>query len=214
MLERHRPAFETMQPEAAAYVWSKAHERWPSRVPALNGSDVTGSSLFDAACRANLFTAELAITLAADPAPLASQALEAIVGHPLNRSPSAPPPPETDEALRARVLSVDPSAARVVLVSRGRELEAIAASLGISRLFASREQPGAPKKARERKVRDPRVVLSVAPNPRKIGTAAHQHFSCWREGDTVDECIKRGLPPRYITKSVRKGWVKLGKARR
>ena len=215
MLDRHRPAFEIMQPEAAAYVWAKAHARWPHRLPPLNGHGPSGAELFEAAQKARLFTAELAITLAADPTPLAAQALEAIVGHPLTRAPSAAPPPETDEALRARILSVDRSATRAVMGARGAALDSVAAGFGLSRLNAE-GQLGAPrpKKVRERRVSDPRIVELVAPNPRRPGTAAHQHYACWRVGDTVDQCIARGLPPRYVTKSVRKGWVRLGRMKK
>lgn len=169
MLDRYRAQYDALPPLAVAYLWAAAHARHPT-LPAPNGHSASGGHLFDAALVAGLFQAEVVMSVADDPSPDATAALEAFVGHPLR----APPPPiKTTEA-------AGPKPAR---------------------------------QQRERTVRDPRVVTSVAPNPRKEGTAAHEGYACWRVGDTVEECIARGLPPRYVRKDVVKGRVVIGDPR-
>jgi cation diffusion facilitator CzcD-associated flavoprotein CzcO len=157
------------------------------------------------------------MALASDPTPLGLQALEALVGRPLTRAPDPSPRAETDEALRARAMLVAKTAEerRNIALMRGANLDATAAGYGLTRLNASPEQVA--KRAeivRKRRVRDPRVVEWVAPNPRRPGTKAYVAFACWRAGDTVDQCLERGLPARYVGKSVKKGWVKLGAIRK
>lgn len=73
-------------------------------------------------------------------------------------------------------------------------------------------EPKASGRGRAKKVApsDGRTVLTVAPNPRQEGSAAYAGYACWREGSTVDECVARGLPRRYVTKDVRLGRVVLG----
>lgn len=73
-----------------------------------------------------------------------------------------------------------------------------------------RSAPAGKRPRRQITRRDPRPVLRVAPNPRKEGTAAHAGYACWRAGDTVDECIARGLPRRYVRKDTARGRVDLG----
>lgn len=68
--------------------------------------------------------------------------------------------------------------------------------------------------SKKRTVSDPRVVLTVAANPRREGTAAHAGYDCWAVGSTVDECIAAGLPPRYVRKDVARGRVTIGEPRR
>lgn len=220
MITAHLPLFAAMQPEAAAYMWSAAHIRWPHRIGPPPASAVPGEELFRVADASGLFAAELAIAVAADPAPLALQSLEQLLGRPLTRAAVRRPSPETDEALRARLIGfVNPPSEdlRTILKSSGEALDALAAAHGLSRMNPLTEAEKSSVRrtgVRERRVRDPRVVLRVQPNPRRPGSDAWAHYACWREGDTVDQCIARGLPPRYVGKSVKKGWVVLGEARK
>lgn len=166
MLERYRPAFEAMDPEAAAHVWRAVLDRHPGRIPHLDARDVgnvTGALLFESAHQAGLYQAEVVMSVAHQDHPLAVRALEAVVGHKLR-----PPPPEPSE-----------------------------------------EDSETPARTR-RTVSDPRVVISVEPNPRREGSAAAEGYSHWTVGKTVDECIAAGLPARYVTKDTKLNRVVLG----
>ena len=216
MLERYLPAFAAMQPEAVAYAWAAAHHRWPHRLPPPPADAVPGEELYSAAATAGLYTAEIAIALAGDPAPLALQSLEQLIGRPLQRAAARAPRAEVDEALRARLIAgagLSGAELNVVLRTSGDALDALAAAHGVTRLNGTLQEERV-RRERKRRVRDPRVVEEVKPNPRKPGTAAWRYYECWKVGDTVDQCIARGLPPRYVGKCTRKGWVRIGSARK
>lgn len=106
--------------------------------------------------------------------------------------------------------SRDPVAVRALETLMGKPLRAPAAVPPPAGLPAAQRATGhrAPRKPPQR--RDPRIVLSTQDNPRRPGTAAHDGYACWRVGDTVDQCLARGLPARYVRKDVRKGRVVLG----
>jgi hypothetical protein len=41
--------------------------------------------------------------------------------------------------------------------------------------------------------RGDQVVVSVAPNPKKLGSATHVRYAFWVPGDTIAQCMARGL---------------------
>lgn len=60
---------------------------------------------------------------------------------------------------------------------------------------------------------DPRVVVSVAPNPKRAGSASFDRYECWRAGESVSDALARGLTAADVAHDVRKGFVVLGDAK-
>jgi len=79
-------------------------------------------------------------------------------------------------------------------------------------LVGERRAPPAPRRARK-KAADLRVVLRVAPNPKKPGSSSRERYECWRVGETVEAAVARGLTRADVRWDVRAGYVDLGPAR-
>lgn len=56
---------------------------------------------------------------------------------------------------------------------------------------------------------DPRIVASVAPNPKRPGSASHARYEAWRAGESVDAALARGLTAADVAHDVRRGYVVL-----
>lgn len=78
---------------------------------------------------------------------------------------------------------------------------------------------GAPAPAREPKQRvarntvtDPRVIVYVAPNPKKPGSASFERFALYREGMTVNEAIAAGVKREDIAwdSDPKRGFIRFG----
>ena len=67
------------------------------------------------------------------------------------------------------------------------------------------------KKKRSRTARvDRRVVLQVAPNPKKPGTGSHLRYAHWRVGETVEAAVARGMTRADVRYDVARGYVVVG----
>lgn len=71
------------------------------------------------------------------------------------------------------------------------------------------QEAGGPNGGSKRALVDDRVVVSVAPNPRKPDSEAGRAYVHWRAGDTVQACLDRGLTRRSVRRDVRHGHVVL-----
>lgn len=199
MLEKYAATFAALPPAASEFLWKSLLSAYPARMPAPNGAGTGGAALHDACHAVGLFQAEVVMAVAGSPHPLAVEALEVFVGHKL-RPQAAPRPPAGPHCNYPNCKC-----------PRSDDTGAQTCPLGLPVAAPPSAAPAAPRKARPApQRRDPRPVLSVIPNPRKEGTAAHAGYACWVVGDTVDQCIARGLPVRYVRKDVRRGRVRLG----
>lgn len=94
MMEHYRPNFAALSAEASALLASALTRRFPDKKPE--------GDLFEFCRTAGLDQADVVMSLAADPSPLAVQALETVigkpiqVGHPCLKGP-APKPAEGEE---------------------------------------------------------------------------------------------------------------------
>lgn len=59
---------------------------------------------------------------------------------------------------------------------------------------------------------DPRVITSVKPNPKKVGSASHERYEKYKEGMTVQDFIAAGGKTADIKWDVSKGFIVLGDA--
>lgn len=57
--------------------------------------------------------------------------------------------------------------------------------------------------------RDPRVIVSVAPNPKTPGSAAHQRYQLYGVGMRVDEALTAGLRRLDIEHDTRRGFIEV-----
>lgn len=133
------------------------------------------------------------------------------------------PAPGTGAELYQRCLQIGADQARVVLTLGGacdqEAVRAIEILVGFkipphpepgSIWFAYREGRPAPPPAKERQAGgDPRIVVEVAPNPRREGSEAHDGYKFWRVGASIDELAAEGLPRRNIRRDIRHGFVKV-----
>lgn len=60
-----------------------------------------------------------------------------------------------------------------------------------------------------RRTHDPRIVISVAPNPKREGSLAHRRYAHWRVGETVSACLEAGLTQADVRWDVERGYVRL-----
>lgn len=169
MLEKYRANFAALTAEAEALVASALLRRYPN-VP-------TEGPLFERCSAAGLDQADVVMSLAADPSPLAVAALETVMGKPMivgHPCLSGPPPAPAPDAPP----QVEPREKRT-------------------------RAPRAPKS-------DPRVVVDVAPNPKKPGSQSHERYAIWRVGMTVSEALAAGLTGADVKWDTERGYVKLG----
>lgn len=57
---------------------------------------------------------------------------------------------------------------------------------------------------------DPRVVVSVAPNPKKVGSASHARYALYKVGMTVSQFVAAGGTTADVKWDTEKGFVVLG----
>lgn len=206
MLEKYAPTFAAMPPDVSLHLWLILAQKYPGRVARPNGAGTGGPALMEACESAGLYQAEVVMAVADSREPAAVAALELFMGKPL-----VAPRPEAKTAPGA-VCIYPRCKCDVKHMPPG---EAAACPQGLAQ--PTPPAPPTPKAAPAAKIptrapthSDPRPVLEVAPNPRREGTNAHAGYACWRVGDTVDQCLARGLPARYVRKDVGKGRVRLG----
>lgn len=77
---------------------------------------------------------------------------------------------------------------------------------GLPRSPAAVDQTPRRRRAR-RPVSDPRRIVSVAPNPKKPGSACHARYALYEPGLTLDECVARGVTRPDIRWDTRQGFV-------
>lgn len=68
-----------------------------------------------------------------------------------------------------------------------------------------RAKPSSPRSPKS----DPRIVVSVAPNPKRVGSATHGRYAFWVVGESVGEAMARGLTPADVAHDIKKGFVVL-----
>lgn len=69
--------------------------------------------------------------------------------------------------------------------------------------------PSPPPATRARK-RDPRIITHVEPNPKLEGSKAHERYSLYTVGMTVDQFLDQGGRKTDVSYDVSRGYIKLG----
>lgn len=107
-----------------------------------------------------------------------------------------------DQADVVMSLASDPSPQAVTIIER-------LVGQPITRPDPSRPRPAAKPRAprAKRTVIDNRVIATVAPNPKRPGSASHARYELYRTGVTVTELLKSGLTTGDITHDTRKGFI-------
>lgn len=124
----------------------------------------TRGSLFRVCAEAGLDQADVVCAVAADSSPLAVQAMEILAGIPVTVGHPCLKGPSPKSA-PAPVVGAEPRPAPA---------------------------PREPRATRTG-VTDPRVIVSVVPNPKRPGSASHARYELYRVGMTVDEAIAAGV---------------------
>lgn len=75
--------------------------------------------------------------------------------------------------------------------------------------FRKSSAPSSPRPPKS----DPRIVASVAPNPKRAGSASYGRYECWRAGESVSDAMARGLTAADVAHDVKKGFVVLEEAK-
>lgn len=132
------------------------------------GLPLPSSDLFSVCSDAGLTQADLVCAVASDSSPLAVQALEVVAGIPVTLCP-----PRTFARSLRPVASTAPASPRAP-----RE--------------ASAPRPRTPTRT------DPRIIVSVLPNPKRVGSESHARYELYRVGMTVTEAIAAGVRPADI----------------
>lgn len=146
----------------------------------LPETPATGEGLWEVCREAGLDAADLVCAVAGDASALAHDVLERLAGRRIERLPPG---------------------IRTTCPVTGRPIPQEQSELPLT----------APPPPTRRATRaDPRVVLAVAPNPKRPGSAAHARYSAWRTGATVDECLAAGLTAEDVRWDTRRGYVTLG----
>jgi len=173
MLSKYQPNFASLDPDCAGLLASALLRRYP------DFGTVDPSQVFVRCEELRIDHADVVMSLANDPSPLAVRTLETLVGKPMEKgwpclSGAAPAPVNPD---------------------------------------------GTPAPVREPKVRaprnavtDPRVIVYVAPNPKKPGSASFDRFALYRVGMTVNEAIAAGVKREDIAwdSESKRGFIKFG----
>lgn len=124
--------------------------------------------LFRLCEEAGLDQADVVCAVASEASPLAVQAMEVLAGIPVvvgHPCLSGPAP------------RPEPQSAEAEATAPARE---------------ARAKPRAERTPRSG-VTDPRIIVSVAPNPKRPGSASHARYELYRVGMTVDEAIAAGV---------------------
>lgn len=66
-----------------------------------------------------------------------------------------------------------------------------------------------PLRAASHMRRDPRVIVRVDPNPKRVGTAAHDRYQLYAVGLTVEQVRSAGITPADIDYDTRRGHIEL-----
>lgn len=123
-------------------------------------------SLFRLCQEAGLDQADVVCAVATESSPLAVQAMEVLAGIPVvvgHPCLSGPAP-------RPAPVATEEKVGEAPRVERVRE-----------------------PRAQRPSTTDPRVIVSVAPNPKRPGSASHARYELYRVGMTVDEAIAAGV---------------------
>ena len=143
-------------------------------------SSITGTDLFHRCEAAELDQADVIMSLAADPSPAAVATVACLLGRPIDvrrRGESA-----YDAATGRLIDTAQPEGSAPRRTGNAR---------------SSAAQPRT----------DPRVVVSVAPNPKKPGSGSHTRYAHWAIGRTVTECMTAGLTTADVRYDLDRGYV-------
>lgn len=107
-----------------------------------------------------------------------------------------------------------------VIFAMGREYDALGVSAIehiIGKAIVRRRPPeslapgrAGPSRPPPSRAEDQHVVRSVAPNPKKAGSATYDRYKHWEVGVTVAECMRRGLTRADVSWDVERGFVVVG----
>jgi hypothetical protein len=179
MLSKYRPNFDSLDSDCAGLLAGALLRRYP------DFGSVDPSQVFMRCEEMSIDHADVVMSLANDPSPLAVRTLEALVGKPIDKgwpclSGAAPVVTDADGV---------PAPARVVREKAQR----------------------APRNA----VTDPRVIVYVAPNPKKPGSASFDRFALYRVGMTVNEAIAAGVKREDVAwdSETKRGFIKFGEGK-
>lgn len=134
MLERYHQHFEALAPEAARIAWEHVHRRYPDRIPAPPAEDVCGLELLARVEDAQLDHAQVVLTMAPAISLPAIQAVETLVGRPIQRLR----PQTTPLASRSSAATVAPPRSPRATVSAG----AISATQVVLSVVPNPKKPG------------------------------------------------------------------------
>lgn len=140
---------------------------------------LTGLDLFHRCEAAELDQADVIMALARDPSPAAVATVACLLGRPI-------------DVRRRGESAYDAATGRLIDKSTG---EVTGRKTGNTRSSAA--QPRL----------DPRVVISVAANPKKPGSGSHTRYAHWAVGRTVSECMALGLTTADVRYDLDRGYV-------
>ena len=100
----------------------------------------------------------------------------------------------------------DPSPEAVVALEKlvGRPIVREAMPQPNQRAPRVARDPNAPRASRRM---DNRVIVSVAPNPKKITSASHARYELYKVGQTIDEFLKAGGTTADVNWDIDRGFV-------
>ena len=140
---------------------------------------VSGTTLYEMCTAAGTSHAEVILCLSSSPDPEAVLIVETLMGRPI-------------DVRRRGESAYDPVTGRLLDPKNGSSRPA-----GNARSSASRPRV------------DNRVVVSVAPNPKKPGSASHTRYEAWAVGKTVSQCLTDGLSGADVRHDTEHGHVVL-----
>lgn len=118
---------------------------------------------------------------------------------------------DIDQADVVMSMANDPSALAVVALETvvGRPIQRGRACLTGSAPVGQERTPPREKHVRPPapRMNDPRKIVSVAQNPKKVGSASHARYEFYRVGMTVSEALAAGVSKEDIAWDSKKGFI-------
>lgn len=140
---------------------------------------VTGTDLYLRCEAAELDQADVIMALASDPTPEAVATVACLLGRPI-------------DVRRRGESAYDPVTGRLIDQETGQ---------------ATGRRSGPARSSTSQPRHDPRVVVSVAENPKKPGSGSHTRYAHWAVGRTVTECMALGLTTADVRYDLDRGYV-------
>jgi len=177
MIPRYMPHFTALAPAQAHLV--------AAALQLLDSEDtpetMSGTDLYHRCEAAELDQADVIMALAHDPSPAATATVACLLGRPI-------------DVRRRGESAYDPVTGRLLETAQSD------GSTTARRSGSARSSAAQPRV-------DPRVVVSVAQNPKKPGSGSHTRYAHWAVGRTVTECMSAGLTTADVRYDLDRGYV-------